>query len=228
MPVLRSLGERFAGERPLAGVKVGACLHVTSETANLVHTLRAGGAEVALCAPNPLSTQDDVAAALADGRGGGARDPRRGHGRLGRARRRGGRRRAADHARRRRRPGDRAARAGQAAVRRHRGDHDRPGAAAPARGRRRPAVPGDRGQRGLHRARVQRPPRHRPVRARRHHPRHQPAARRPHARGHRLRLDRPGHRPAREGPRRPGRRSARSTRCARWRRGWTASRSCPR
>jgi len=66
MPVLRSLGERFAGERPLAGVKVGACLHVTSETANLVRTLRAGGAEVALCAPNPLSTQDDVAAALAD------------------------------------------------------------------------------------------------------------------------------------------------------------------
>jgi adenosylhomocysteinase len=66
MPVLRSLGERFAGERPLAGVKVGACLHVTSETANLVRTLRAGGAEVALCAPNPLSTQDDVAAALAE------------------------------------------------------------------------------------------------------------------------------------------------------------------
>ena len=66
MPVLRSLGERFAGEHPLAGVRVGACLHVTSETANLVHALRAGGAEVALCAPNPLSTQDDVAAALAE------------------------------------------------------------------------------------------------------------------------------------------------------------------
>ncbi len=65
MPVLRSIAERFAGERPLAGVRVGACLHVTSETANLVRTLRAGGAEVALCAPNPLSTQDDVAAALA-------------------------------------------------------------------------------------------------------------------------------------------------------------------
>ena len=59
------VAERFAVERPLAGVKVGACLHVTSETANLVRTLRAGGAEVALCAPNPLSTQDDVAAALA-------------------------------------------------------------------------------------------------------------------------------------------------------------------
>ena len=107
--------ERFAGERPLDGVRVGACLHVTSETANLVRTLRAGGAEVALCAPNPLSTQDDVAAALARGRRRGPRDPRRGHGRVGRARRRGGRRRAADHARRRRRPRHRAARAGPAA-----------------------------------------------------------------------------------------------------------------
>src|SRR3954462_7819099 len=65
MPVLRSIAARFAAERPLEGVTVGACLHVTSETANLVRTLRAGGAEVALCAPNPLSTQDDVAAALA-------------------------------------------------------------------------------------------------------------------------------------------------------------------
>ena len=65
MPVLRSLGERFAAERPLDGIRVGACLHVTSETANLVRALRAGGAQVALCAPNPLSTQDDVAAALA-------------------------------------------------------------------------------------------------------------------------------------------------------------------
>src|SRR3954452_23523357 len=64
MPVLRSIGERFARERPLDGIKVGACLHVTSETANLVRALRAGGAEVALCAPNPLSTQDDIAAAL--------------------------------------------------------------------------------------------------------------------------------------------------------------------
>jgi adenosylhomocysteinase len=68
MPVLRSIRERFAAERPLDGVTVGACLHVTSETANLVATLRAGGADVALCAPNPLSTQDEVAAALvADG-----------------------------------------------------------------------------------------------------------------------------------------------------------------
>jgi adenosylhomocysteinase len=65
MPVLRSIRERFAAERPLAGVRVAACLHVTAETANLVRTLVAGGAEAALAAANPLSTQDDVAAALA-------------------------------------------------------------------------------------------------------------------------------------------------------------------
>jgi adenosylhomocysteinase len=65
MPVLRSIRERFGRERPLAGLEVGACLHVTAETANLVRTLLAGGARAALCAANPLSTQDDVAAALA-------------------------------------------------------------------------------------------------------------------------------------------------------------------
>ncbi len=64
MPVLRAIRERFARERPLAGVRVAACLHVTTETANLMRTLRDGGAAVALCASNPLSTQDDVAAAL--------------------------------------------------------------------------------------------------------------------------------------------------------------------
>jgi adenosylhomocysteinase len=64
MPVLRSVRERFARERPLDGITVGACLHVTSETANLVRTLVAGGAEVALCASNPYATQDEVAAAL--------------------------------------------------------------------------------------------------------------------------------------------------------------------
>src|SRR4051812_7006672 len=64
MPVLRSIRERFAGERPLDGIVVGACLHVTSETANLVRTLEAGGASVALCASNPFATQDDVAEAL--------------------------------------------------------------------------------------------------------------------------------------------------------------------
>jgi adenosylhomocysteinase len=64
MPVLRQVRERFAKEQPLKGLRLGACLHVTSETAVLMLTLKAGGAQVALCASNPLSTQDDVAAAL--------------------------------------------------------------------------------------------------------------------------------------------------------------------
>jgi len=64
MPVLRQIRERFAKAKPLAGKRLSACLHVTSETANLAITLQAGGAEVALCASNPLSTQDDVAAHL--------------------------------------------------------------------------------------------------------------------------------------------------------------------
>ncbi|HVM30267.1 MAG TPA: adenosylhomocysteinase [Candidatus Limnocylindrales bacterium] len=64
MPVLRQIRERFEAERPLEGLRVGACLHVTTETANLMLTLAAGGARIALCASNPLSTQDDVAAAL--------------------------------------------------------------------------------------------------------------------------------------------------------------------
>ena len=65
MPVLRLIRQRFEQERPLEGVKLSACLHVTTETANLVRALKAGGAEVLLCASNPLSTQDDVAASLA-------------------------------------------------------------------------------------------------------------------------------------------------------------------
>ena len=64
MPVLRQIRERFAKERPLQGVKMSACLHVTSETANLMRTLQIGGADVVVCASNPLSTQDDVAASL--------------------------------------------------------------------------------------------------------------------------------------------------------------------
>ncbi|NCP88209.1 adenosylhomocysteinase [bacterium] len=64
MPVLRSIRERFAKEKPLQGVRVSACLHVTTETANLMRTLQAGGADVVIAASNPLSTQDDVAAAL--------------------------------------------------------------------------------------------------------------------------------------------------------------------
>jgi adenosylhomocysteinase len=65
MPVLRQIRERFGKEKPLKGVRIAASLHVTAETANLVRTLTAGGASVALCASNPLSTQDDTAAALA-------------------------------------------------------------------------------------------------------------------------------------------------------------------
>ncbi|HOV89315.1 MAG TPA: adenosylhomocysteinase [Syntrophorhabdaceae bacterium] len=64
MPVLRKIRERFAKEKPLSGVRISCCLHVTTETANLVRTLKEGGAEVALCASNPLSTQDDVAASI--------------------------------------------------------------------------------------------------------------------------------------------------------------------
>src|SRR2546425_4108131 len=66
MPVLAAIRERFEAEQPLAGYRISACLHVTTETANLMRTLKAGGADVVLCASNPLSTQDDVAAALVD------------------------------------------------------------------------------------------------------------------------------------------------------------------
>jgi adenosylhomocysteinase len=69
MPVLAQIGERFERERPLDGVRVGACLHVTAETANLLLTLRAGGAVTALCSANPLSVQDNVAAALVQAHG---------------------------------------------------------------------------------------------------------------------------------------------------------------
>jgi adenosylhomocysteinase len=64
MPVLRQIRERFAKERPLKGVRISACLHVTSETANLMRTLQAAGADTVVCASNPLSTQDDVAASI--------------------------------------------------------------------------------------------------------------------------------------------------------------------
>jgi adenosylhomocysteinase len=69
MPVLAQVRERFSRERPLAGVSVAACLHVTAETANLIRALLSGGAEVTLCAANPLSTQDDVAQALGERHG---------------------------------------------------------------------------------------------------------------------------------------------------------------
>jgi adenosylhomocysteinase len=66
MPVLAAIRERFESEQPLSGYRIAACLHVTSETANLMRTLKAGGADIVLCASNPLSTQDDVAAALVE------------------------------------------------------------------------------------------------------------------------------------------------------------------
>src|SRR5213593_3248570 len=66
MPVLAAIRDRFESEQPLAGYRIAACLHVTSETANLMRALKAGGADVVLCASNPLSTQDDVAAALVE------------------------------------------------------------------------------------------------------------------------------------------------------------------
>ena len=64
MPVLNLIRKRFQKEKPLKGVRLAACLHVTTETASLMQTLKAGGADVVLCASNPLSTQDDVAASL--------------------------------------------------------------------------------------------------------------------------------------------------------------------
>src|SRR6187455_1323818 len=66
MPVLAAIRERFESEQPLSGYRIAACLHVTTETANLARTLKAGGADVVLCASNPLSTQDDVAASLVE------------------------------------------------------------------------------------------------------------------------------------------------------------------
>ena len=66
MPVLRLIRERFAREKPLKGVCLAACLHITTETANLAYTLKEGGAELVLCASNPLSTQDDTASAMVE------------------------------------------------------------------------------------------------------------------------------------------------------------------
>ena len=78
MPVLGSIRERFAAERPLADVRVGACLHVTAETAVLVETLEAGGASVALCSANPLTVQSDVVEAIGAHAERGEREPQLG------------------------------------------------------------------------------------------------------------------------------------------------------
>ena len=207
MPVLRSIRERFARERPLDGLVVGACLHVTSETAVLVRTLAAGGADVALCASNPFATQDDVAAALAADGG-------------------------EVHAVR----GDDAeawaARVAAVVARAPRITLDdgadlltalhlaRPDLLEGMLGGTEETTTGLVRLRALQAEgrlacpvfavneavteRVQRPLRHRPVGDRRHPAHHQPAARRPHARGVRLRLDRQGHRAARRRARRVG------------------------
>ena len=119
MPVLRRIRERFAKERPLEGLRIAACLHVTTETANLMLALQAGGADVVLCASNPLSTQDDVAAALVGEHGipvfaiRGEDDDD-----LLQAHRRRARPQAADHDGRRRRPGRDAPQAAPRAARR--------------------------------------------------------------------------------------------------------------
>ena len=108
MPVLALIRERFEKEQPLDGIRIAACLHVTTETANLMETLAAGGAEVALCASNPLSTQDDVAAALCEQSGiDDLRDQGRGHRDVLPAPQRGARPPPADHDGRRRRHGER-------------------------------------------------------------------------------------------------------------------------
>ena len=110
MPVLALIRERFEKEQPLDGIRIAACLHVTTETANLMETLAAGGAEVALCASNPLSTQDDVAAALCEQSGIATfAIEGRGHRDVLPAHQRGARHASAHHDGRRRRHGERPA-----------------------------------------------------------------------------------------------------------------------
>ena len=106
MPVLRLIRDQFTRDQPLKGQRLAACLHVTCETANLLRALKAGGAEVLCCASNPLSTQDDVAAALvADIRYPNLRDSWRGSRHLLQSSARGARAASDDHDGRRRRPG---------------------------------------------------------------------------------------------------------------------------
>ena len=229
MPVLRAIRERFERERPLAGYRVSACLHVTTETANLMRTLKAGGADVVLCASNPLSTQDDVAAALVDSpRHRDLRDQGRGQRHVLLAHRRRGRPpAAADDGRRRRRdrrPPRRAARAARRHRRRHRGDDHRRHPAEGARARGQARLPDHRRQRREDEAPLRQPLRHGPVDDRRHRPRHQ----------RRCSRARRSSSPATAGSGAASRcaraawartsSSPRSTRCRRSRPSWTASR----
>ena len=211
MPVLTSIRERFAKERPLAGAVAAACLHVTTETANLLRTLKAGGAEVLICASNPLSTQDDVAASLVRDEGiptfavkGEDSELYYSHidalldrhptmtmddgcdlvSRIHQTR-----------------PGP-----GVGDPGRHRGDHDRRHPAARHGGRRRAQVPDRRRQRRRHQAHVRQPLRHRAVHPRRRHPGHQRPAGGQARRGGRVRLLRQGR--GEPGPRATGPRSS--------------------
>ncbi len=204
MPVLAAIRERFETEQPLSGYRISACLHVTTETANLMRTLQAGGADVVICASNPLSTQDDVAAALVDEYGistfaikGEDNDSYYQHIEA-----------AVDHkphitmddgadvigvlhTARREQLGDVIA-----------GTEETTTGVIRLKALERDGklgVPGRRGQRGEDEASLRQPLRHRPVDARRHHPRHERPARRAHARRRRLRLVRPRRRDAREG-----------------------------
>ena len=217
MPVLAAIRERFEREQPLSGYRVSACLHVTTETANLMRTLKAGGADVVLCASNPLSTQDDVAAALVAEYGiGDVRDQGRGPRHVLRAPRGGDRPSPArDDGRRRRRDRDPPlgpARAARRRDRRHGGDDDGRDPAPRARARRQARLPGDRRQRGEDEAPLRQPLRHRAVDDRRDHPRHERPARRPHVRRRRLRLVRARRRDAGEGASARTSSSPRSTR----------------
>ena len=204
MPVLSAIRERFVKEQPLAGYRVSACLHVTTETANLARTLKAGGADVVLVASNPLSTQDDVAAALVDAYDiSDLRDQGRGQRHLLLAHRGRGRPQAApDDGRRRRRdrrPPLGTARAARRHHRRHRGDDDRRDPPQGAREGRQARLPRDRRQRRQDQAPVRQPLRHRAVDDRRDHPRDERPPRRPQVRGRRLRLVRPRRRDAGQG-----------------------------
>ena len=195
MPVLRLIRERFEREQPLAGLRIGACLHVTTETANLMRTLKAGGAEVYLAASNPLSTQDVTAAALVGRvRHRHLRAPRRGQRHLLRPPADGRGHPPDDHDGRRLRPRlaapQGAPRPAAGGPRGHRGDHH--GRHPPPRdGRgRRARVPGRRRQRGPDQAPVRQPVRDRPVDDRRDPAGDEHPDRRPQ-RGHRrLRLGR--------------------------------------
>ena len=182
MPVLRADPRAVRREKPLAGLRLSACLHVTAETANLALTLKAGGADLVLCASNPLSTQDDVAAALAGEHGiptyaikGEDETTYYRHIEAALAAP------PARHDGRRRRPGDDASHPDSQSCspnvdRRHRGDdHRRHPPAGDGEGRR-PEVPGHRRQRGDDQALLRQPLRHRPEHPRRRDPRHQHAA----------------------------------------------------